>query len=667
MRRLKKNNFLEKGFVKFNTRLLLGFSLLLIFLGISGTLSTSLKFEKVTATDTNSSATNTWPIKIPFYQNPTESLNLKDDQQYLLSGKVYKSGISQNYIKLNVDDCIEEIKVNGRDVNLGAEFKGQNKNEKICSPDTDYHLNLGGFLKTGENDLEIKIKNNGGYTGLLWDNSFKDGIFILFLTILNFGFLGLILFFGRLFKLSYLTSFILFLGIIIRQFYLSYTKFYQRAYDVVGTGHFGYIEYVYKNWQIPDPTAGWEYYQPPLYYFVSAAFWKLASFFGVSNFYTFSQIINLVFFIGFLFVGILILKEYFEKKYLLLSASLLIFWPSGIIHSVRVTNDVLYYLFFTLSLYFLIKWQKVLVLEKPENELISNSKADITRKTKVLQTPQQAKGYSSSNKFFYLSFIMAGLAISTKLSGVIILPVIAFTWLWEIYKNKKEWLIFLLKTYKPIALGVVLTVLAVVLNLWKKIELNIKNPGKYDLLITNQDGLSSGLFIRNNLYNYLHLGLDTWLKDIYLNPFSDIGGREFFLQYLLKSSLFAEFSFNLEQTLDLAVLINFCLMLMVLILCLNLVTLKKPLLEKYLVIILSLVFSIAAIIFLKNKNACSCNQDFRFIFPSLVSVVILTILGIQRIDGAKYPVLKWLSVSLICCFILASIYFFWAISLPINF
>ncbi|WP_320175900.1 glycosyltransferase family 39 protein [Maridesulfovibrio sp.] len=39
-------------------------------------------------------------------------------------------------------------------------------------------------------------------------------------------------------------------------------------------GHFKYIEYVAENFSLPSPLEGWQMFQPPLYYIISAAFYK---------------------------------------------------------------------------------------------------------------------------------------------------------------------------------------------------------------------------------------------------------------------------------------------------------------------------------------------------------------------------------------------------------
>ncbi|WP_432736624.1 ArnT family glycosyltransferase [Maridesulfovibrio sp. FT414] len=40
------------------------------------------------------------------------------------------------------------------------------------------------------------------------------------------------------------------------------------------TGHFKYIEYVGENLRLPSPVEGWQMFQPPLYYIISALFYK---------------------------------------------------------------------------------------------------------------------------------------------------------------------------------------------------------------------------------------------------------------------------------------------------------------------------------------------------------------------------------------------------------
>ncbi|TIH20012.1 hypothetical protein D0S45_01350 [Marinifilum sp. JC120] len=49
-------------------------------------------------------------------------------------------------------------------------------------------------------------------------------------------------------------------------------------------GHFKYIEYVAENLKLPSPLEGWQMFQPPLYYIISAAFYKfLLLFMDIEN------------------------------------------------------------------------------------------------------------------------------------------------------------------------------------------------------------------------------------------------------------------------------------------------------------------------------------------------------------------------------------------------
>src|SRR6202007_530240 len=44
------------------------------------------------------------------------------------------------------------------------------------------------------------------------------------------------------------------------------------SYD--GFAHFTYVWYLATTWRVPRPTAGWEFFQPPLYYAWMAAVWR---------------------------------------------------------------------------------------------------------------------------------------------------------------------------------------------------------------------------------------------------------------------------------------------------------------------------------------------------------------------------------------------------------
>ncbi|MFT4569792.1 MAG: hypothetical protein ACI8TX_000307 [Hyphomicrobiaceae bacterium] len=73
---------------------------------------------------------------------------------------------------------------------------------------------------------------------------------------------------------SILAFSLLILGGLIRlQNAVSYPSL--RGYDAFG--HASYIWLMAETWRVPDPTSGWSYFHPPLYYAFAASLWKACS------------------------------------------------------------------------------------------------------------------------------------------------------------------------------------------------------------------------------------------------------------------------------------------------------------------------------------------------------------------------------------------------------
>ena len=62
-------------------------------------------------------------------------------------------------------------------------------------------------------------------------------------------------------------------------------------------GHLDYIQYIAKHWKVPIATDGWEMFQPPLYYLISAVILKFSggSLKAIQTFTTLAGLGNLLF------------------------------------------------------------------------------------------------------------------------------------------------------------------------------------------------------------------------------------------------------------------------------------------------------------------------------------------------------------------------------------
>jgi hypothetical protein len=45
-------------------------------------------------------------------------------------------------------------------------------------------------------------------------------------------------------------------------------------------GHIDYVQYMFTHWSVPPAQGGWEFYQPPLYYFLSALWMQAGQLLG---------------------------------------------------------------------------------------------------------------------------------------------------------------------------------------------------------------------------------------------------------------------------------------------------------------------------------------------------------------------------------------------------
>jgi hypothetical protein len=133
-----------------------------------------------------------------------------------------------------------------------------------------------------------------------------------------------------------------------------------RAYD--WEGHMQYIDYVFRNGSLPPPSAGWEFYQPPLYYIVAAVLLRIASIMGLPSelrflfLQWFSLLLSLLTLgIGF-WIGALLYpaKEHLRER--LLFFGVIATFPSLILFAARINNDSLYHVFAFLSFGFLLRW-----------------------------------------------------------------------------------------------------------------------------------------------------------------------------------------------------------------------------------------------------------------------------------------------------------------------
>lgn len=576
-----------------------------------------------------------------FLTNDSNTYNLKFDLNK-------KSFVAQNNLKLFLTGCPEFVEINGQQLNAEEVFSpvytytekvlNQDQERYSCKREKPFILKLDKY--TGENiKVDILMKHNPGEIGISWHSYEYDIVYLLLSLVTNLGIFLIVWFVCQQLGLGWVSALIIFGGVLMREHFMGYTAFWDRNYDLAdyrNSGHLGFIEYISKNWTLPDPSRGWQYHQAPLYYLLAGALFSVVTSLGVYFVYPAIQLLNLVIFVGYLVVAILISKKFLRPSlnrkaffaFHLLSL-ILVTIPSGVIHSVRISNDILFYLLSALTIYFLANW-------------VSKSKT----------------------RDLYLSSTMIAVGLMTKVNSLILVVLLVITVLikyvlknslsfnWDYFQKIRSDIISVLK---PLLLIIIIISVGFGVGFFKKIEAKIADPSK-DWLVTSEDGLSKDLFVKNTVGNIVLPDLVALTTVPEANPFKDEGGRQSFVTYLLKTSVAAEFQYDESKDWYLTGLFTIAFVLLVYF-GFIIATSKKEWFLKNWFLLLCLGVFLAGSIYYRVKTPCACNQDFRFVYPLQVPyLIILFILG-QKINAKKYPVLYYSFWILLIIFVLLSVLF----------
>ncbi len=148
-------------------------------------------------------------------------------------------------------------------------------------------------------------------------------------------------------------------GMLLRVQYELKTPFLARNHDV--EGHIRYLQYVLSHWSIPPPHGGWEFFQPPLYYFLAAVAYRVGGFFGV-HIHVFApvQFLSLLLSLGTLaagiWIGTLLFPQGKSRTALFVYSAIIATFPSLAFLSSRISNDVGVQCMAFLALGFLLRW-----------------------------------------------------------------------------------------------------------------------------------------------------------------------------------------------------------------------------------------------------------------------------------------------------------------------
>lgn len=446
--------------------------------------------------------------------------------------------------------------------------------------------------------LKFKIYNSGGAGGI---NLYPDaqsygykGFKGLQYALLLFAF-ALIL---SCLNFSSTTVILHLLGLVVLISYWSYTPFYTRTYDVIqGGGHLDYIEYLITHHQLPHPGEGWEYHQPPLYYLLASVVYLISQYALFSDPILALQFFSLGLYLGFLIYGSKTIDYLFAHsriRYYLQAA--LIFWPAGIIHSIRIGNDLLLYLFGMIAFYFLVLWWN--------------------------------KG---SKSYFLAAGLFSALSVTVKSNGFIMVALLMSYWFIKLLVQKK-W-------QKGTIRVMFMNLIAFLVNLGDNIYYAFTGENGDWLMGNVTSNLASGLMVENKPWNYLYFDLKTFLNHPFISTWTDEGGRQYFWNFLLKSSLFGEFSFHNKFSDLLAMCASLALLVLIGYVVYLVFTFHIKSWYRYFPVLMHGVLALIFLVSYRIKIPASCNTDYRYIYPTLLSLLLLYGLFYRSIEHRQVNLL----------------------------
>ncbi|MDR2595086.1 MAG: glycosyltransferase family 39 protein [Fibromonadaceae bacterium] len=490
---------------------------------------------------------------------------------------------NENFVyKFFPDDCILGIEINGKAF-------PQEMIKRPCDYNNGTLLDLSEYTQKGLNRIEFQMKNNSGPGGLRIDYpydgfssvGFKQILFSILLLIT----VALIL---QKFKFGISATSLVLLGIGIRLIYFSYTSPIERVYDM-DYGHLVYINMIIENKQIPSTDGCWSCNHPPLYYLIGAGIKSILD--NINPFYSlrFLQQIAMLFSFASLAFGVALLYRLFSDKRITMFSSLLfVVWPGFVITAPRIGNDVPFYLGALMCMLFAQMWWN-----------------------------------KHKSRYLLLSFLGAGIAVLFKSTGFVVLGALIPIYIcgifrfWEFPRLKMIVGIFIIVMFSAFA-----SQHRIVLDFFRN-----ETP-----TLVSVRNLNPGLNVKTSLGSFIYFDVKDYFMEAYTSTWNDEGGRQYFWNFFIKSTLFGEYAvWNSNEGRIFASILNFINLIFFLLIFWGIVNMKIQNLPS----LLFFTALIASLIFTRAYYSVSCLQDFRYIAPVLVPMLLFTFEGLKILKNTN--------------------------------
>jgi len=524
-------------------------------------------------------------IKLPFL-----SEDIQNQESFLMTFNLF---VKNKVAILNIvpDDCIQEILINGKKVPLD-EIKN------LCIDLKGIKFDFSKYVQNGLNHIEIRIINHGGPGGVsiaMPNDGFRSLSLIHYVFTLLFLF-SVVLILRKL-KFRFIAILIILLGITVRLTLYSYTGPMQNAYDWYG--HLEYLRIISEEKRLPNNNECWQCYQPALYYIPFAVIKNIVDRYDPAITNRILQQCSLLLSFGCVILGVTLILNFFgNRKEAYLAALLSVLWPGFVLAAPRITNDILFYFG---SLFCMLFAQRYWRTHRGLDMLLAS--------------------------------IGASISLLAKSNGIVILAAWVIIYILNVMRSLRMGSLRILFT----------SVFIILLSLGISSHRMIVDvyEGRNTKLVGNIGGLPDGLKVKNTVGNYLYFDLQDFLLEPYVDPFGDKGGRQYFWNYAIKTSLFGDFKLwesDIGRALAIALSVFALLIFM-----LSLWSIIHVKFKDFPPLIFTTLFFVALICY-RAIYPYSCNNDFRFIFPALFPLVYFAVSGTQILENSRLRKLSYVGM-----------------------
>ncbi|MCL2259770.1 MAG: glycosyltransferase family 39 protein [Fibromonadales bacterium] len=525
-------------------------------------------------------------IKLPY------SVKMEANEVFFISFKLYVKNNKSAQFNVIPDDCIEEILINGEKFPLDG-ING------LCDYSRGAYIDFSKYTQKGLNDFEFRIINKGFPGGLRLEmpyNGFKS------LSILHYVFTLFLLFYIflilRKLKFKFIVSTIILLGISVRLAVYVYMGPMQSPFDVIE--HLEHIQIVANEKRLPEINECWECHQPPLYYIMFATIKNVTDLYNSALTSRFFQQVHLLFSFASIILGVaLIINLFGNNRLAYLAALISVLWPGLVIAGPRINNDIFFYFGALFCMFFA---QRYWLLHRNSDVLLAS--------------------------------IGASIALAAKTTGYVVLAVWIIVYALSVIRSLK------ISSLRTLFASILIIALFAGFSNHRTIIKLFEGRG---VALLETSNVHSGLRVENKVGNYIYFDIEDYLLVPYTSAWTDKGGRQYFWNYLLKSSLYLHGETKFE-TLPVGRIIatglNVCVLLIFVLALWGVIHVKI----KELPALLFLLFLLAALICFRISYPNACNNEFRYIAPMIFPLAYFSLRGAQILLNSRIRRLAYMAL-----------------------